>query len=272
MGPARRNTAEKRTQTRQLVIGILAGAIMATVLGFALFGSQAFLPVPTLVPSLHAPPTSQPFVSVLPAVESVLITATPPPATATPPPTPTVVAAITVAEAPAVPLPTATFPIVTPLGSDDRITAVGDSVMLSAKRELERLIGTLNMDAEVGRSPSTAVEVMRALYARGELGNVVIIHIGNNGFFTEQQIDDIMWMVGEARLVVFVNVKVPRRWESPNNITMAQKIQQYPNAVLIDWYSASINRPELFYTDGVHLRPEGTQAYAALIAAVLTQQ
>jgi lysophospholipase L1-like esterase len=53
---------------------------------------------------------------------------------------------------------------------------------------------------------------------------------------------------------------------------MAQKIQQYPNAVLIDWYSASINRPELFYTDGVHLRPEGTQAYAALIAAVLTQQ
>lgn len=272
MGPARHSTVEKRTQTTQLLIGVLAGALLATLFGFALFGSQTFLPIPTLVPSLHAPPTSQPLVSVLPPVESVLITATSPPATDTPPPTSTATAAATVTEARVAPLPTATFPIVTPLSPEDRITAVGDSVMLSAKRELERLIGKLNMDAEVGRSPSTAVEVMRALHARGELGSVVIIHIGNNGFFTEKQIDDIMWMAGGARLVVFVNVKVPRRWESPNNITMAQKIQQYPNAVLIDWYSASINRPELFYTDGVHLRPEGTQAYASLIAAVLTQQ
>ena len=242
---------------------------MATLIAVALFGSRAFLPIPTLVPSRRALPTAQAFVTVLPPVESVLITATTPPSTATPP-SPTATAVET--QSTPIPLPTATFPIVTPLTPEDRITAVGDSVMLSAKRDLERLIGTLNMDAEVGRSPSTAVEVVRALYARGELGSVVIIHIGNNGFFTETQIDDIMEMVGGARLVVFVNVKVPRRWEGPNNVTMAQKLQQYPNAVLIDWYSASIGRPEFFYTDGVHLRAAGTQAYAALIAAVLTQQ
>ena len=133
------------------------------------------------------------------------------------------------------------------------------------------MLGELNMDAEVGRSPSVAVDVMRALYARGALGSIVIVHIGNNGFFTERQIDDIMGMVSAARLVVFVNVKVPRRWENPNNVTMAEKLQQYPNAVLIDWYSASVSRPEFFYRDGVHLRPEGIRAYSTLIAAVLTQ-
>ncbi|MFN2284437.1 MAG: acetyltransferase, partial [Anaerolineae bacterium] len=67
--------------------------------------------------------------------------------------------------------------------------------------------------------------------------------------------------------VVVVNIKVPRRWEGPNNAVLAEKIPQYANAVLVDWYSASIDRPELFWYDGIHLRPEGAAVYAALIAA-----
>jgi hypothetical protein len=43
--------------------------------------------------------------------------------------------------------------------------------------------------------------------------------------------------------VVFVNVKVPRAWEQPNNEVIAEGVQKYPNAVLVDWYSASVNRP-----------------------------
>jgi lysophospholipase L1-like esterase len=68
---------------------------------------------------------------------------------------------------------------------------------------------------------------------------------------------------------VLVNVKVPRAWEQPNNEVLADGVQQYPNAVLVDWYAASAYRPELFVQDGIHLRREGQRAYADLIAAHL---
>jgi lysophospholipase L1-like esterase len=40
--------------------------------------------------------------------------------------------------------------------------------------------------------------------------------------------------------------------------------------VLVDWYSASVNRHELFYRDGFHLRPGGQKVYADLISSYLT--
>ncbi len=78
-----------------------------------------------------------------------------------------------------------------------------------------------------------------------------------------------MQVLADVDRVVFVNIKLPRRWEGPNNATLAEKVQQYPNAVLVDWYAASVDRPELFWNDGIHLRPVGAQVYAALIAAAL---
>jgi hypothetical protein len=39
--------------------------------------------------------------------------------------------------------------------------------------------------------------------------------------------------------------------------------------VLVDWYSASVNRPELFYSDGFHLRPRSQRMYADLVSSQL---
>jgi lysophospholipase L1-like esterase len=36
--------------------------------------------------------------------------------------------------------------------------------------------------------------------------------------------------------------------------------------VLADWYSASVNHPEYFVEDGVHLQIKGQRVYADLIA------
>jgi hypothetical protein len=146
--------------------------------------------------------------------------------------------------------------------------AVGDSVMLSAASELKRLLGDVDIDAQVGRQPAAAIDVLRQRHATAQLGSIVIVHVGNNGVFAAYQIDEIMGLLANVRQVVFVNVKVPRSWESPNNITLAEKVQQYPNAILVDWHAASAHRPELFYNDGVHIRPEGIRAYGALIGAV----
>ncbi len=101
------------------------------------------------------------------------------------------------------------------------------------------------------------------------LGEVVVVHLGNNGTFTEEQFDDVMQTLSGVDRVVFVNVKVPRAWERPNNQVISEGVQRYPNAVLVDWYSASASRPELFYGDGFHLRPVGQRAYTDLISANL---
>ena len=51
---------------------------------------------------------------------------------------------------------------------------------------------------------------------------------------------------------------------------IAEGVRRYPkNAVLADWHATSVDRPELFLDDGIHLRPEGQRVYADLIAAQL---
>lgn len=140
--------------------------------------------------------------------------------------------------------------------------------MVGAAGELERTIGNLaSIDAAIGVQAPGAVESARERQATGELGEVVVVHVGTNGTFNEEQFDALMWVVEDSRKVVFMNVKAPRLWEEPNNDMLADEVRRYPNAVLLDWHAAGANHPELFWEDGIHLRPEGAQLYADLIAA-----
>jgi lysophospholipase L1-like esterase len=110
------------------------------------------------------------------------------------------------------------------------------------------------------------IAVLQARRYAGELGEVVVVHIGSNGVLTAEQFDETMEALEGVRRVVFVNVNVPRPWAQPNNEVIAEGVDRYPNAVLADWYSASVDHPEYFVEDGVHLQIEGQKVYAALIA------
>jgi peptidoglycan/LPS O-acetylase OafA/YrhL/LysM repeat protein len=198
--------------------------------------------------------------------------------TARPPAQPTPAPALPATADPVVPsdstVASATQPAPDPVPSNNeapvslpRITAIGDSVMLGAVQQLASALGAIDIDAQISRQASAIVGLLQARKASGRLGEVVIVHVGNNGILSAPQIDEMMQLLADVRRVVFVNVRIPRRWESLSNAALAEKVPLYPNAVLVDWYSASINRPELFWSDGIHLRPEGAQVYAALIAA-----
>ena len=147
------------------------------------------------------------------------------------------------------------------------VTAIGDSVMLGAASTLALAIADIEVDAEVSRQASTAVDILRTRRDAGQLGEVVVVHIGNNGTFSASQFDQMMEALANVRRVVFVNLKVPRDWEGPNNSVLAEGVSRYRNTVLVDWRAASVDRPEFFWDDGIHLRPEGVQVYAQLIAA-----
>ena len=150
-----------------------------------------------------------------------------------------------------------------------RVTAIGDSVMIGAYEEMNRAIDGLAMRADVGMQAAGVIEIGQKGLARGDLGEDVVIHIGSNGFFNAEQFDEMMSPLKDARKVVFVNTKVPRPWEQPNNDVLAEGVQRYPNAVLADWSAASAGRPELFVEDGIHLQPEGRRVYTDLISAHL---
>lgn len=151
-----------------------------------------------------------------------------------------------------------------------RVSAIGDSVMLGASGRLTKRIEALDvMDAEVGTQVFYAIDILRWRRDAGQLGDVVIVHLGSNGTFTKTQFDEMMEVLGDDRKVVFVNVKVPLSWEGPNNAVISEGVARYPNTVLVDWYSASASHPEYFAEDGVHLQTQGQRLYADMIAAQL---
>jgi hypothetical protein len=149
------------------------------------------------------------------------------------------------------------------------VTAVGDSAMLGAVDALRQEVPNLAMiDARGSRQVPEAIAVLRQLRASGELGDVVIVHIGNNGVFADEQFDEMMRVLRGVGRVLVVNVTVPDTYSwAPNNEVLAEGVQRYPNrAVLVDWHGTSAGHPEYFW-DGIHLTPQGARAYADVISA-----
>lgn len=215
---------------------------------------------PTLSPApvQTTAPTAAPTASPAPVTAAPTEAPTPVP-TAAPTPVPTAV--VTPAATPSPPPPAPP-----PSG---RVFALGDSVMLGAAPQLPAYLGNVEIDAAVGRQASDALSVLRWRKEQGLLGDVVVVHIGNNGIVTGPQLDEAMQILSDVPRVAVVNVRVPRDWEGVNNETIAEKVPSYGNAVLVDWHNASAPYSDIFYSDGIHLRPEGAVYYAQVIASAL---
>jgi hypothetical protein len=150
-----------------------------------------------------------------------------------------------------------------------RATAIGDSVMLGAAYEMASVLGSVDVDAAVGRQMNVVLQILEYRKAQGLLADVVIIQVGNNGPITADQFDEMMQLLSGVKQVLVLNVKVPLPWEGPNNQIIQAGVQRYRNATFLDWHSTSVNRPELFWSDNVHLRPEGAAVYVGLIASAI---
>jgi hypothetical protein len=161
-------------------------------------------------------------------------------------------------------VPTAT-PTPVPLETA-RVVAVGDSVMLGAAPVLEQALPTLVSDAEVSRQIMAETDVLRRLATAGQLTDIVVVQVGDNGPITQAQFDDLLNAVAAARHVIVINTKVPLDWEGPNDALIASEIKRFPNAELLDWRRAASGHPEYFLDDGVHLVEPGMRFYAQLIA------
>jgi hypothetical protein len=147
-----------------------------------------------------------------------------------------------------------------------RVLAIGDSVMLGARKFLRSEQAQVEVDAEVGRTPLTTLALLKRRKVQHALGDVVIIHLGNNGPFQHEQFDQMMELLGDVPHVAFVTAKVPRRLGVFNNRTIREGVTRHPRAALIDWFAAAQGHDKWFREDGLHLRESGATEYARLLA------
>jgi hypothetical protein len=143
------------------------------------------------------------------------------------------------------------------------LLAIGDSVMLGAASKLAEQ--GVWVDAKVGRQFKEGVELVTALNAGGLLGDVLVVHLGNNGPSTRERFEELMAQTTNVRLVVVLTVKVPKPWQGEVNTEIFDLPNRYPNVRLIDWNGLSQSQEGIFYSDGIHLRPAGQEVYTQLV-------
>ncbi|MDF2657539.1 MAG: acyltransferase [Paenibacillus sp.] len=150
-----------------------------------------------------------------------------------------------------------------------RITAIGDSVLLDAAPHLEKLLPGIVIDGKVGRQMYQALDVVDMLKAEGKLGDRVVIELGSNGAFSSKQLRELLSSLQDARKIVLINTRVPRKWQDTVNSTLQEVADEYSNTEIMDWYSASKEKQSYFADDGVHLKREGAESYASLLSKTL---
>ena len=103
-----------------------------------------------------------------------------------------------------------------------KVTAFGDSVMLGASGALESDTFNLDLHAKVATQAADVLASITEQVSSGQLRDTVVLHVGNNGIVTEEQLRAMLDQLSGAQKVVLVNVRVPRAWMKPNNALIAK--------------------------------------------------
>ncbi|WP_165364279.1 acyltransferase family protein [Sporolactobacillus sp. THM19-2] len=149
--------------------------------------------------------------------------------------------------------------------SGQRVTAIGDSLMLDIKPYLEERFKKIEIQAKVGRQFTEAKSIVQSLNSQKKTGQVVIIELGTNGPVTMNQMHDLMETIDPKTRVILTTTRVPRPWEGEVNQTMRKSAGVFDNVRLADWYKESAGHPEYFAPDTIHLNETGSAAYANML-------
>ncbi|MBG9756580.1 acetyltransferase [Lysinibacillus sphaericus] len=144
------------------------------------------------------------------------------------------------------------------------ILAIGDSVMIDIATSLHKVFPNITIDGKIGRQVSQAVKLAPNYASFNQTNNAIIIQLGTNGYFTNDQIDTLLAAFANADIYL-VNTRVPRPWEGKVNAALLEKAEEHENITLIDWYAEALNHPEYFAPDGVHLEKKGVEVLTNLI-------
>lgn len=183
------------------------------------------------------------------------------PPSSTPPPT----------EAPATTVPATEAPTTTAAARPNPfdVIAIGDSVMLGAAPALQAK-GAI-VDAEVNRQGTRGIEIVEYLVSSGQLPNYLVIHLGTNGPASQETLDRMITAAKDVPFILVLTVRADRGWTADNNQRIRDLEIRYQGQVhLLDWANVSNQCVDnCFYSDNIHLRPNGQQFYADQVWAAL---
>jgi peptidoglycan/LPS O-acetylase OafA/YrhL len=161
------------------------------------------------------------------------------------------------------------------LPSGDRMVAFGDSVMSGAAPAMYNKFPGIFIDAKPIRQWHDAPALVKQLIDRGAMRNVVVLNFGTNAGFTdpasEQNLRDILAMLGPKRRVVLVNTVGISKWVPATNATLLAISAEYPNTIVADWWSKAQANPGLLHSDHTHPNVEGIVVYTEVIADALAK-
>jgi peptidoglycan/LPS O-acetylase OafA/YrhL len=153
------------------------------------------------------------------------------------------------------------------------VTAIGDSVMISAAGALQSRLGSsVHIDARSSRQFAEGITLARRLREENRLTPVTVVHLGNNGPVRDRDVDALMGELAGVAKVVLVNVRVGTPWRDSVNQVFADAAARHPTISLVDWHRSSDGQRGWFQSDGTHFRTTsgpGASAYADLIVSAI---
>lgn len=145
------------------------------------------------------------------------------------------------------------------------LTAVGDSVLLGSSGLLKATLPGVDIDATMGWQAADVIRQLKALRSAGRLRAVTLLHLGTNGYVTEDQLRQMLSMLADRTRVILVNTHVPRPWMESNNALFERVALDFPNVLIVRWSDVSEGQPDYFVSDGVHLTVIGQRVFIGAI-------
>ena len=145
------------------------------------------------------------------------------------------------------------------------VLAIGDSIMVAASENLAGLVDGVVIDAEVGRPFGDGIAAFERQLTQGATPDILVVALGTNAGTSTGQIDELMELTDGIDEVIFVNVRVPRDWESATNGVFVDAAGRYDNVRIVDWHGASSDADHLFRSDGYHPNATGSELWTNLI-------
>ena len=153
------------------------------------------------------------------------------------------------------PEPEAT-PAPTQPGPPERVTFVGDSIMVAAESQLYNYMPDCVVDAKEGRQLVEAMDILRRLESEGQLYETVVIGLGSNSPFPIEDGEEVLDFLGEDRTVYWVTCYGRYLdWQDEVNELIHTLDEEYDNLYVLDWSSVAPENPAGYVQTTAYISP-----------------
>ena len=148
----------------------------------------------------------------------------------------------------------------------DRITAIGDSLVVTSADGLAHRFADINFLARSNRQWGEAEQVLADGLAQEVVRDNVVLHLGSNAGVDGAGLRAALDTLGPDRNVVVMNLYLQSTFTESSNQIIEDVVADHPNAVVGRWSETIGERPEDLQSDRVHPDIAGMHVYAEVVA------